>query len=267
MNIFWHEMKAHWKGLIGWSFGVSFTIISGMAKFEGYSATGSNNISQVLKAFPKPLMAVFGMTGLDLTRLIGYFGVLYLYIVLVVAIHAGLLGAEVIAEEERDKTSEFLFAKPVARTNALTQKLMAALVNILVVFVVSVVSSIFMVGFYNKSYALNGQVMNLMWGVLMFQILAFSFGAFFAGISSRPKLPSTAITIVILASYITAVIAALNDHLDFLNKLTPFWYFGAPKILADGKLDPLYLGISVTLSVVLIILTYYFYNKRDLTTA
>lgn len=264
MNIFWHEMKSHWKGLLGWSAGVWFTVISGMAKFEGYSTTGSSNINEILKAFPKPLMAVFGMTGLDLTTLIGYFGVLYLYITLVVAIHAGLLGAEVIAEEERDKTSEFLYAKPVTRTSVLTQKLLAALVNILVVFAVTVVSSISIVAFYNKGNALYGQVMNLMWGILFFQLLSFAFGAFFAGLFTKPKLPSTAITIVILASYITSVAAGLNSHLDFLNKLTPFWYFGAPKILADGHLDRFYIGLSVVAITALLVGTYYFFRKRDL---
>jgi ABC-2 type transport system permease protein len=265
MNIFWHEIKAHWKGLLGWSIGVWFTIVSGMAKFEGYSTSGGNNIKQILDSFPKSLQAVFGISGIDITSLIGYFGVLYLYIVLVVAIHAGLLGADVIAEEERDKTSEFLYAKPVTRTNALTQKLLAALVNILIVFGVTVASSVWIVGFYNKNYGLNPQVMTLMWGVLFFQLLSFAFGAFFAGLFRKPKLPSTAITVVILASYITSVVAQLNSKLDFLNGLTPFWYFGAPKILNDGRLDPVYVVLATVVIVALFAGTFYFYNKRDLT--
>jgi ABC-2 type transport system permease protein len=257
-------MKAHWKGLLGWSIGVAFTVVSGMAKFEGYSASGSGNVSEILKAFPKPLMAVFGISGLDITHLIGYFGVLYLYLVLVVAIHAGLLGAEVIAEEERDKTSEFLYVKPVTRANALSQKLSAALANILIVFAVSVASSVWIVGFYNKNYDLNPQIMTLMWGVLFFQLLSFAFGAFFAGFFKRPKLPATAITVVILTSYIVSVIAVLNSRLEFLNRLTPFWYFGAPKILADGHLDPIYVGLASFVIIALMAGTYYFYSKRDL---
>ncbi|MGE5327704.1 MAG: ABC transporter permease subunit [Thiobacillus sp.] len=264
MNIFWHEIRAHWKGLIGWSIGILITIVSGMAKFEGYSATGTNSINQLISSFPKPLMAVFGMTGLDLTKLIGYFGVLYLYVVLVVAIHAGLLGAEVIAEEERDKTSEFLFAKPVSRINVMTQKLLAALVNILIVFGVTVASSIWIVDFYNKGSSLDSQVMMLMWGVLLFQLLSFAFGIFFAGVFRRPKMPATAVTVVILTSYIISVIAVLNTNLDFLNNLTPFWYFGAPKIIADGHLDPFYVTVSSALIIAMIMTSYLVYNKRDL---
>lgn len=264
MNIFWHEIRAHRKGLLGWSIGVWFTIVSGMAKFEGYSTAGNSSISEILKAFPKSVMAVFGMTGLDITKLIGYFGVLYLYIALVVTIHAGLLGADVIAEEERDKTSEFLYAKPITRTSALTQKLLAALVNILIVFGVSVASSIWIVAFYNKSNSLNGQVMTLMWGILFFQLLAFAFGAFFAGIFKKPKLAPTAITTVIMASYLVSVITQLNASLDFLKYLTPFWYFGAQKILADGHLEQLYVILSLVVITVLFALTYVFYNKRDL---
>jgi ABC-2 type transport system permease protein len=182
----------------------------------------------------------------------------------VVAIHAGLLGAEVIAEEERDKTTEFLYAKPISRVNAVTQKLLAALANILIVFGVSVATSIWIVGFYNKNYDLNSQVMILMWGVLFFQLLSFSFGAFFAGIFKKPKLPATAVTVVILSSYIVSVTTELTSGLDFLKYLTPFWYFGAPKILADGHLDSVYVLTSTILIVVLTVGVYFFYNKRDL---
>jgi ABC-2 type transport system permease protein len=265
MNIFWHELKAHWKGLLGWSFGVFFTIVSGMAKFEGYSASGSGNVSDILKAFPKPIMAVFGISGIDITHLIGYFGVLYLYIAIVVAIHAGLLGADVVAEEERDKTSEFLFAKPVTRTGVLTQKLLAALINMLIVFGVTVASSIWIVAFYNKSNSLNSQVMTMMWGILFFQLLSFAFGAFFAGIFKSPKRPATAVTVVVLTAYIASIAAQLNEKLDFLNKLTPFWYFGAPKILADGHLDNFYAGLSLVIIITLLFGAYFFYNRRDLT--
>lgn len=265
MNVFSRELKSNYKGLIWWSIGVLITVISGMAKFEGYGTAGSTaNISSLIAAFPKPVLAVFGMTGLDITKLIGFFGVLYLYIILVVAIQAGLSGATIISKEERDRTSEFLYPKPVSRSAVLTAKLAAAAVNILIIFGVTVASSIWIVGYYNKGYGLNSQVMALMWGVLLIQLLSFAFGALFAGLFKNPKLPAVAVTTVIMVSYLTSVSVDLSPNLDFLRYLTPFKYFSAEKILAAGHVDPLFVAITLSLSAVLIGLTYYFYQRRDL---
>ena len=266
MNVFLRELKANYKGLIWWSIGMLFMVVAGMGKFEGYgtTASSSNSISTLIAGFPKPVLAIFGMSGLDITKLIGYFGILYLYIVIMVAIHAGMAGATIIAKEERDKTSEFLYPKPVSRTKVLTAKLAAAAVNILILFGITFASSIWIVGFYNKGYGLNSQIIALMWGVLLFQVVSFAFGAFFAGIFKNPKLPATAVTTVIMASYLVSVTVDLNAKLDFLRYLTPFKYFSAERILADGHVDPIFVTITLSLSAVLIGLTYYFYQRRDL---
>ena len=57
-------------------------------------------------------------------------------------IHAAMLGATIIAKEERDKTSEFLFAKPVLRSTIITAKLLAAFVNIVVFNLITFISLI-----------------------------------------------------------------------------------------------------------------------------
>ena len=266
MNVFLRELKANYKGLIWWSIGMLFLVVSGMGKFEGYgtTASGSSGISTLIAGFPKPVLAIFGMSGLDITKLIGYFGILYLYIAIMAAIHAGMAGATIIAKEERDKTSEFLYPKPVSRNKVLTAKLAAAAVNILVLFGVTFASSIWIVGFYNKGYGLNSQVMTLMWGVLLIQLLSFSFGAVFAGLFKNPKLPEVAVTTVIMASYLVSVSVDLSAKLDFLKYITPFKYFSAERILADGHVDPMFVAITLSLSAVLIGLTYYFYQRRDL---
>ena len=66
---------------------------------------------------------------------------LFLYIAVMGAVHAVILGSELISKEERDKTSEFLYAKPVSRPTALTGKLLAGLTNLIVLNLVTLVSS------------------------------------------------------------------------------------------------------------------------------
>jgi ABC-2 type transport system permease protein len=49
-----------------------------------------------------------------------------------------------------------------------------------------------------------------------------------------------------------------------LKYLSPFKYFEAKKVMADGSLDPVFIGLSVVIIAVLVSVTYVSYQKRDL---
>ncbi len=112
MNIFWREMKANRRALIIWSIGVVLLVTGGMGKYAGLTASGQS-INDLLAQMPSSLKAILGMGSFDLTTATGYYGVLFLYLTLIAAVHAAMLGAGIISKEERDKTAEFLFLKPV----------------------------------------------------------------------------------------------------------------------------------------------------------
>jgi ABC-2 type transport system permease protein len=263
MNIIFREIKAHYKGLIGWSIGMLFLVIAGMAKY-GAIATGGKQAIQVFKTFPKPVLVIAGINGLDVSTAIGYFGVLYLYILLMAGIHAAMIGAEVISKEERDRTSEFLYPKPITRSKIVSEKLIAAIINIVILNFITTVSSIFAVAFYVKNYSNDNIILVLMAGLFIMQILFFSLGSALAGLFKNPKLPSVVATAILLGTYIIWVVVDLNANLDLLKYVTPFKYFDASVIIKDGHLDPFYIGLSVAIIAVFITTTYLAFNKRDL---
>lgn len=263
MNIIFRELKAHYKGLIGWSVGMLFLVIAGMAKY-GAIATGGQQAIQLFKTFPKPVLVIAGINGLDVSTVIGYFGVLYLYILLMASIHGAMIGAEVISKEERDRTSEFLYPKPITRSRIVTEKLVAAIINIVILNLITTVCSILTVAFYAKDFSNNNMILVLMTGLFIMQILFFSLGSALAGLFKNPKLPSIAATAILLVTYIIWVVVDLNSYLDFLKYVTPFKYFDASVIIKDGHLDPLYIILSSVIIVVFITTTYVTFNKRDL---
>ncbi|MBI2798465.1 ABC transporter permease subunit [Candidatus Saccharibacteria bacterium] len=268
MNIFWREMKSNYKALLGWIVGILFLQVSGYSKFEGFkSAEGTSSLNSVTNSFPRALQVLFGMNDLNIGTLIGYFGILYLYFALIGAIYSGLLGAGIVSKEERDKTSEFLYTRPITRYRALSAKIVAGLCNVLIIFLVIAVSSVVAVGMTNGgNYNLTSQIMNLMWGILLIQILFFSLGIFFAGICKKPKLPTVLVTIAIVASYLFSIVADLARDFSWLRYLTPLQWFSAQKIINTGWVGFTYIMVSVFISVVLIGLGYIFYSRRDLAT-
>lgn len=239
-----------------------FLLVAGMAKYAAYQSSGQS-ASQIIAGFPKPILAILGGTGLDLATVSGFFGCLYLYILLVAGIHAAMIGAEVISKEERDKTIEFLIPKPVSRVRILTEKLLAALINVIILNIVTTVSSVLIVNYYNKGPSLTNDILVLMAGVLFVQLLFFAVGAFLAVIMKRPKAAASVATSILLGTYIISVFVDINSKLENLKYFTPFKYFDAKTLIANGKLDPIYVSISLVIIVILTVITYLTYVDRD----
>ncbi|GAM15620.1 ABC transporter permease subunit [Mesobacillus selenatarsenatis] len=263
MNLFKREMKANRKSLIIWSIGVVFMVAAGMGKYSSLEGTGQS-MNALMADMPKSLQAIMGTGSLDLSTPIGYFGVLFLYLAVMAAIHAAMLGSNIIAKEERDKTVEFLLVKPVSRTRMITSKLIAALVNILIFNAVTFASSVGMVRKYAEGEDVTGDITLLMIGMFILQLIFLVIGTAIAAIYKNAKKATSLATGILLFLFILSIAIDLNEKLDGLKFLTPFKYYDAKLVLEEGGFEPLYLTLSALLLLGLTIVTYVFYRKRDM---
>lgn len=265
MNVFFRELKSHRLGLIFWSLGMVALVGSGMAKFAAYSTSGQS-ISDIIAQFPKAFQIVFGLSGFDLSKASGFFGLLFIYIVLMGTVHAVLLGSDLITKEERDRTAEFLFVRPISRNKVITAKLLAGLFNLIIFNLVTTVSSLYFVNYFNKGGPVNHDILVLMAALFFLQLIFFAIGASVASRSKKPKGAASFATAVLLATFILSFLINLNDKLDILKYFTPFKYFEAKILIESGNLGLGYVTLSLAIIGVLTAATYYFYAGRDLTT-
>jgi ABC-2 type transport system permease protein len=263
MNIFLKEMKSHRKSLILWSIGVALMVVTGMSKYAGMSASGQS-MNEMMAEMPASLQAVLGIGILDLSKASGFYGILFIYLLLMATIHAAMLGATIIAKEERDKTSEFLFVKPVSRSKIITAKLLAALVNIIVINLVTFISSLVIVGNFSDGEAISGDIALTMAGMFFLQLLFMVIGTVIAAVTKKPKSAASLTTGILLLMYILSIAVDLNEGLDALKYVTPFKYFEAKNVMYGGGLDVIFIVISVFLITALSYGTFAFYKKRDL---
>lgn len=263
MNIFFKELKSHRRSLIIWCIGVVLMVASGMSKYKAYSNSGES-MNSLLSDMPKSLAAVLGFNDLDVTKASGYYGLLYLYLLLMAVIHAVMLGATIVAKEERDKTSEFLFAKPVSRSTVINAKLLAAFVNIVIFNLVTFASSVILMGQYSKGKSATGDIAITMAGMLILQLLFMVLGSALAAVKRKPKTAASLGAGILLITYVLSVAIDLNENIQFLKYLTPFKYFEAKNVMYGGGLDPLFVALSILLIFVFTMTTYVFYQKRDL---
>lgn len=263
MNIFGREMKAHRKALILWCLGVFALVASGMGKFTVLSASGQS-MNEAMSQLPRSLQVILGIGSFDITTASGYYGVLFVYLALMAGIHASMLGSQIIAKEERDRTSEFLLAKPISRSRIITIKLLAALTQVVILNLVTLISSIVIVGYYGKGESVSADILLLMAGMFILQLIFLVVGTGIAAISKRPKTAPAASAGVLLATYILSMVVDLSSRLGFLKYLTPFQYYGAQNLMRDNGLEPVYVILSVAIIAALLGATYRFYEKRDL---
>ena len=262
MNVFFRELKANRKALIIWSVCMFLLVASGMGKYTAYSASGASN--EIFNKMPYSLKALLGLGSFDVTSMSGYFALLFLYIEITAAIHAVLLGSHIIAKEERDKTTEFLIPKPVSRTTIITSKLLAALVNILILNIVTLVSSIIMVSAYNKGADISGEIGMFMLSMFILQLIFQSLGAALAALIRNPKASGSLAVGILLASFVIAKVTDLTDRVNFLNLLSPFKYFSYNDMVKGNGLNFGIVILSLLLAAAFSVSTYFFYRKRDL---
>jgi ABC-2 type transport system permease protein len=263
MNIFNREMKAHRKSLIIWCVGMVLMVFSQLNKYDATSSNGQS-LNNLMLAMPKSLQAILGSLSFDLSKLSGYYGLIFIYLALIATIHASMLGADIISKEERDKTSEFLFVKPVSRSKIVTAKLLAAFSNIFILNIVTLISSIAIAEIYSKGEPMTWVIVNLMMGMFVLQLIFMVLGTCLAAVSKNPKSASSLTMGILLTTYVLYSAIGLNSNLEVLKYLTPFKYFDAKNLNSSIGFEPVFVILSGLIIAVLLSATYVFYRRRDL---
>lgn len=263
MNIFFRELKFYSKSLVFWSVGMLALIFSSMVKYSAFQSSGSS-INDLVAQFPQSVQTILGLNGFDITQAIGFFGMLFMYLALMITIHAVLLGAGIISKEERDKTSEFLLTKPISRVKIITSKIAAGLVSLVIINLVTLGASIYFIEYFEHNNADTKNIFILIVGLFIMQLIFFFIGTAVAAISKKPKSATSIATAGLLTTFIMTFLVNINHSFDNLKYLTPFKYFDAKDILASQNLDLVYVLISIIIIAALITSTYIFYKKRDM---
>ncbi len=262
MSLFFREMKASRKSLLFWSIGIIFLVVSGMNKYDAYAKSGQS-LNDLMGSMPKSLQVLFGMNSMDMSTVLGYYGVLFFYIVLMATIHAAMLGSNIISKEERDKTSEFLMTKPISRTNIISLKLLAAVVQVIIFNIVTFVSSVMVVQYYGKE-SFSKEMTMLMIALCILQLLFLAVGVVVAAMSKNPKRATNFSTILLLITFLLSMIIDMSEKMEALKYLTPFQYFPTKDLIEGSGFDPVFVVLAILLIIGLMLMTYVYYPKRDL---
>lgn len=261
-SIVLRELRASRKSWLIWALGMFLMVAIGAAEYETV-VENSEALIPVLEMLPRIVRVIFGMDILPVHTPIGYYACMCLWYYLVAFAHAAVLGATVIAKEERDRTVEFLFTLPYSRRTIITGKLIAAVLNVVAMALITAVLVLLLLVFQMSGVNLLPEIVLTMFGMFLAQLLCLSLGLFFSAVFQHHKTALSAAIAFIAGSYALAIVIEYVGNLDLLNFLTPFRYVAAPDLIQNG-ISPLYTLLSLVLMCTFTLVTYKLYEKRDL---
>ncbi len=232
-----------------------------MAKLRAYEESGEsiNGIFEKMQAIFK---AMFGISNFDLSTAKGFFAMVFLYILLLAAVYAAILGAEIVSKEARDKTNEFLLSKPISRKKILLEKSLAGLSITIAFWLISILSSVIIVDIFNKGAPITKDIWYLSFGLLVVQIFFYSLGLFIGSSIKQSKLAPSVSSGAVLFCYFAFVIYKLNPELDILKFVTPFEIFDANNILVSGY-SYLNTAIYFLVFIIFTVLAFLAYQNKE----
>lgn len=218
----------------------------------------------ILDSMPKGMIDAFSMRSFNLTTLIGFYGLMFIFFALMGAMAAAMWGSDIISKEERNKTVEFSLVLPVSRSRVITFKALAALVNCIVYVLVTWGISLVVMKQFNPDQAFKDFLALEMQAMFVIELIFLAVGLLLGCAMKQYKRSGSTAVAIILVAYFMSIFSGLQEKLNFLKYFTPFKYFDASNLLRDGKMDGLFLLISAGIIVVCVAAAYFTYNKRDL---
>jgi ABC-2 type transport system permease protein len=262
MNIYLHEFKANFKSILTWVFSIMALIILFMALFSSI-ASEAEAINIVMANYPPELLRAFGMDNMDMATPMGYFGLIFLFVQICVAVQAANYGISLISIEERDLTADFLLAKPVSRVKILTTKLLAALSSLLVVnLVIWICSYIALNQFIGDRTFDTATLVRLLGTITFLQLFFLVVGLFLSLLLKKVRSVIPISMGLVFSLYILNAFGG-SFGTDLFTYLTPFRWFEAQSIIQNGAYEMPLVLISVAVTLLALIGSYWLYQKRD----
>ncbi len=259
MNVLLRELKATWRSILFWCLGTMGLIGVSFGKYDAIAKMG-DEVGDLLALYPKPLLVLFGVGTFDITTAMGYFGVVFVFVLLMGGLHASLLGSHLVAKEEREKTAEFLYVRPMRWDTILQWKLLVGVIGVLALNLCSWAMSAGLLSTYVEDVA--GTVAQLQLTLLVFQLFFLLLGFAMAACFRNKRAGEQTVQLFFVAYLIKFV----NDLLggSFLAYLTPFSFLGPERVINDAHMPVLACLITVCLTVGLAYVSLNRFPKRDI---
>lgn len=263
MNIYVHEFKSISRSVITWSIAIFAVMALYLSVFSSFAAD-AETLNEMMAEFPEELLAAFGMNGVDLSTVLGYFGIVILFAQVLVAVQAANYGFGLVSIEERELTADFLLTRPVSRRKILTSKLLAALTGLAITNVVVWIASFVLIAIFSDGRPYDSGILVLLLLTVTFIQLFFLTVALLISLFVKKIRSVTPFAMgLVFGLYVLAAFSNMAGEV-IIENISPFKHFEANYIVANGTYDSPLIFVTFGLIIISIIGSYYLYIRRDI---
>lgn len=263
MNMYIHELKATRKSAILWT---CVLIVLAVIYISMYPAMAKDagDFKKLLGNYPAPVRAMLGINLDYIATFLGFYSMIFSFIILCGAIQAMNLGVSILSKEARERTADFLLVKPVSRASIVSSKLLAAFTTIIatnLIFYAAlfILTSIFKTGDYDVKlfFMLN---LTLFFIQFIFLAIGVVVSVFFNKL--KTVLPISLGTV--FGFYFIGAIIAAGKNDEAARFISPFRYFDSTYIIKNSSYEASYLITGAVIIAVSVIVSYIVYIKKDI---
>lgn len=262
-NIFKHEFRLHFRSAVTWSLSVTALLFVYISIFSTF-AKDAAFVSEMMSAFPEELLTAFGMNGLDLSKILGFFSISFLLTQICLAIQASNYGFSLVSVEERELTADFLLTRPVGRTQILNSKFLAAFTSLTLTNLVVWIASFVFIEIFRGDHEYEARTLVLLLSsIVPFQLFFFTVGLVVSLLVRRIRSVTPYAMSLAFGMYVLSAFGGMLGE-SVLEKITPFKHFSANDIISNRAYDTPLVMVSVVVIVVSVASSYVLYNRRDI---
>lgn len=262
MNMFLHELQAYRRSTLIWTLSLVALTVLFFSMFPSI-AREAEEFKKLLEGFPEAVRKALGLAVENIGSILGFYTYVFLYISLCGAIQAMNLGTSIISKEVREKTADFLLAKPVTRTRVLTAKLLAALTSLIFTNIFYLAAATAMASLV-QTQGYNIKIFLLISLTLFFlQLIFLALGIIVAVVVPKIRAVLAISLGTVFAFFIIGALASTTGDAA-LRYLTPFKYFDLTYIMQNAGYELSFVIIAIGLIVAAVTASYFIYAKKDI---
>ena len=220
-------------------------------------------IEELINVFPEDVLKAFNM---DLESITSAFGWLktegMTFVLLILGIYSSILGGNILLKEESDNTIEYLSCLPIKRSKIVTNKIIVSISLIL--------SMVLIFGVFNYialliSWEFNqSQFILLSIAPILAIIPIFSISLFISTFMHKTKGIMGISLGIVFISYILNVLSELSTKVSFIKYISVYTLADIRNVISKVSINPIMIIISLLISTIFIIGTYYRYNRKEM---
>lgn len=263
MNIYLHELKSLRKSVFIWTCAMAALALVFLSIYPGM-VNEAADFKELMGSYPAPLRAMLGINLDYITSILGFYSMVFTFIVLCGAIQAMNLGVSILSRESRERTADFLLVKPVSRSAIVSAKLMAAFTAIIITNVVFCAASSIMASAV-KTADFDGRIFFMINLTLLFiQLIFLSIGMVVSVFFKRLKSVLPISLGVVFGLYMFGALLASGTNDGAARYISPFRYFDITYIIKNAAYEASYMIAGAAIVFVSIAAAYIIYKSKDI---